>query len=473
MSDRRTAGSRATRVVLALAVVATSIGTVIAAPASRPDAACSHPIDVPAVGRACPLPGGLWQVVLDDGTTVVTHGGDPVPSSTYVSRYQVLPNQVKPACVYSTSNQFHIRVIYTYASDKPDEWARELWHVRALVYLANGYLRQEAAKFNRVVNYRVACSGAEVTVSKVKLSTPDASTGFGSIVSDVRRAGFTDPLAKYWIWHDGGPRGGAAGVGTFEDDSTLRARNRNNLGPSYAVTFGLGYRQGGVGTMMHEMGHNMGAVALDAPRSSTAAHCIDGLDVMCYPDSSYGRANYRNNICWYEMFDCGYNDYFNPVPHSKNYLASHWNLADPLNRFMSGCAHFAGTIAAGVQGQQLQDHEKKPLTYRVHGIPSRCWSKKFAVSGVVSATNAASARVFNVAPECVVFCGVGHLAQTVANDALTAVSPDLDVCFYKGSKVLRCFAGSSFERSFVPYGATTARVILKQGAQAIYAFNIV
>jgi hypothetical protein len=90
---------------------------------------------------------------------------------------------------------------------------------------------------------------------------------------------------------------------------------------------------------LHELTHNMGGVQSTAPHHTDYGHCWDEHDVMCYDDGS-GIA--MANVCptvsgaIAEVYDCGNDDYFSPVPAAGNYLATHWNVYN--SAFMVGCA---------------------------------------------------------------------------------------------------------------------------------------
>src|SRR5205823_2297949 len=75
-------------------------------------------------------------------------------------------------------------------------------------------------------------------------------------------------------------------------------------------------------------------------------HCIDGLDVMCYRDDGPLAFEYSAKYCSVVHFDCNHDDYFNPAPIKGTYLAIHWNIGSPLNRFVAGCTYATGVLDA-------------------------------------------------------------------------------------------------------------------------------
>jgi hypothetical protein len=94
--------------------------------------------------------------------------------------------------------------------------------------------------------------------------------------------------------------------------------------------------------MLHEMTHNLGAVGASAPHATTAGHCSDGHDVMCYRDApstvmTYPCAEISGVMT--QVYDCGGDDYFNVAPAAGTYLATHFNVYD--NRFLAACEDVA------------------------------------------------------------------------------------------------------------------------------------
>ncbi len=85
--------------------------------------------------------------------------------------------------------------------------------------------------------------------------------------------------------------------------------------------------------LLHEMSHTIGAVQPSAPNATSAGHCKDGLDIMCYSDGSPESAGYSSGVCsppemagMYFAFDCNNNDYFSSNPAPDSYLANKWNV---------------------------------------------------------------------------------------------------------------------------------------------------
>lgn len=291
----------------------------MAQPAEQP---CERFQVVPGQGPSCPIPGG-WQVFLRDGSSVLTHGPDPPPPEG--PGLAAAPRA--PVCV-DHATQHHGHAIYAVAEDRANRYAAMAATVRGYIAEANGVLVEESAEFSVTIQYKFRCEGGIVELDNVTLPTPAAETTFSTIVSDLRDRGFDDPLAKYWVWYDGSVAG-FCGQGTVRSDDRLSADNANNQGNDFGITYGCA-----ADTMMHENGHNLGAVQLSAPDSSGAWHCFDGQDVMCYADGG-PNGTYDPAVCTdREHWDCGHDSYFNPKPAAGTYLATHWNLGSNLVRFL-------------------------------------------------------------------------------------------------------------------------------------------
>jgi len=275
---------------------------------------------------------GLFRVELDSGASVTTHGPD---SRAEVADHgtSIGPGDPErpPACA-STENQ---HVLYGAPADGSSRYPDAVPEIRAIMRRINAVLNEESVESGGPpTDYRVLCEAT----GEIKVDTftgPAAGAdSFREIVSAAQAAGFNRAATKYTIFYET-PADGYCGVGSLYEDDRLSADNDNNVSRSYGVTHD-GCWNGD--TPIHENGHNMGAVQPSAPKSTgSGAHCFQEHDVMCYsPDG--GDRNQEGTVLDCsdrKHFDCGNDDYFDTAPEAGEYLASHWNLGSPLNRFLA------------------------------------------------------------------------------------------------------------------------------------------
>jgi hypothetical protein len=300
---------------------------------------------IEGLGNACQLANGAWKIMHSDGTTGFTPGPSPAPGSPAWPDDGLVPmdhgGSRPPLCAQNPSTDYHHVLIYARASNDDDRYASIAPPLRDLIHQINGHLNTEGRAAGAVsADYIFHCSGGQVTVFNEALPTPKNQADFNSIVTDLRSRGYDDHWVKYWVWYDDQGACTCGGIGHiyFDDRNILENFNngRSNAVSMYGVTFGY-LSSAGHRIMMHENGHNMGAVQLSAPNASPGGgHCNDGQDIMCYDDSGFGNpSQYNPNVCTGHMrFDCNKDDYFNPVPPPGSYLATHWNVGSQLNRFL-------------------------------------------------------------------------------------------------------------------------------------------
>lgn len=294
-------------------------------------AACADVRILPGVGPACPRADGLFDVLAPDGSSRgTTHGADPLgPEVTSASaRGSPVPSCVAP------ESAFVVRPVYARPYDGFDGYASKLSTVRGMVADANRLVDDAAIATGGHATLRVPCVDGVVLIQNATLPTAAADATFGTIVDDLMALGDTDPTAKYVVYYDDAgvqSRCGCGGIGHFYSDSRPGDENWNNgnADAMFAVDFGAG-----VGVWLHELGHNLGAVQLDAPHTSGGAHCIDGNDIMCYNDGGWNARNYTTSRCASALFDCGADDYFNRNPSPGSYLDAHWNIGGSHERFL-------------------------------------------------------------------------------------------------------------------------------------------
>lgn len=99
------------RRVLCAVLVLVASSLALAGPAPAAALPCEGFVDVPGQGPSCPVPGG-WEVILDDGTRLLTHGPDPArePAGIAGALLGIAPPaplnrflDLSPACDYGKS----------------------------------------------------------------------------------------------------------------------------------------------------------------------------------------------------------------------------------------------------------------------------------------------------------------------------------------------------------------------------------
>ncbi len=284
----------------------------------------------PGVGTVCELPDGLLQVFASDGSMLGTvHGLDPIPADDEPAAPGA-PAPRDPSCA---NGSYYAHVIYARAYNDDDNYAQKVETIRGLVRTASGWVHESAQADGGQARLIVLCEASgEIRVDNVELPTPKGSAHFDTIVSDLKGMGYDDKRVKYWIYYDDRGACGCGGIGHVYNDDRASTNNYNNGNAlTYSVTFGYDSAR----IMLHELGHNMGAVQLSSPHSSGSNgwHCNDGRDVMCYSDGG-STSNYRNDVCSTEDWDCNRDDYFNVAPAPGSYLDTHWNIGHQRNRFI-------------------------------------------------------------------------------------------------------------------------------------------
>lgn len=398
---------------------------------------------VAGLGLACLRPDGLYELFAEDGTSLgYTHGHDPVPPEREIAA----ATPQNPDCIENPTapaQQYYMKVIYARASNDANTYTTSAPMIRELVRSAQGLLLESSNQVGRSVWYRVECTSGVIDVYNAVLPTPLASTTFSTVAQDLWDLGFTDYKTKLWVWFDDTSACSCGGTGHVMNDARQIPDNANNgltFLPRVAVTWGYNSAR----IMMHENGHNLGAVQNDSPNTSGGWHCNDGQDIMCYADGG-SQSNYNPNVCAVEVFDCNHNDYFHPNALDTSYIGSHWNLGHPFNRFMRGCLDGWGRLTAPTPGvfvviQNVNTHS--------FDLPASCQGHLYGA----------------------------QMVTPVVTQQLTWTFPpyDLDVCFWNGAVFLVCHQTllGYEEQGRVPDTATRAEVRLRAGVNVDYLFRI-
>ncbi len=223
----------------------------------------------------------------------------------------------KAPCLGDGKSGKRVQLFYGQVLGQADQSSSMIGRIRGAADGVNQAYRQAGSE-----NVRWACTSAGQTVIHILVPT----NTFGAAVAALRSLGYTSPDRIYTVLETGPSPNRLAGQAMISHDDRP-TNNTADTGPWYSIVWGVA-----ASTLMHEEGHNMGAVQNSAPHASGAGHCYQRNDVMCtYDGGPYYQRGGQMAFCpngqtlAYE-WDCGRDDYYNPDPSPGSYLATHWNL---------------------------------------------------------------------------------------------------------------------------------------------------
>ena len=328
----------------------------IAAVAALPATAAGHdgghglpPAAVRAVaGQGATEAGnGLLRVRPSVGPALLTHGPDAreslaareAPLATDGTGFGPGAAERPVAC----ATDFYTRAVYAHVAGTEPQLAKATARIRSVIGRMNAALNSESiASGGAGADLKFLCDGSGAA-SVDQLTVPAAS--FEAVVAMARAAGLSSDRANVLVFVDG-ELGRSCGIASYEADPSLSIDNRSNSGGGVALVYEPCWE---TETAMHETAHLMGAVQALAPNSTgSGGHCNEHADVMCYsPDGGNRNQGPMVERCPGALrLDCNFDDYFDAAPEAGEYLASHWNLGSPLNRFIE-VTSADGTAAAG------------------------------------------------------------------------------------------------------------------------------
>ena len=290
------------------------------------------------------------------------------------------------ACIGDGTTGNRVQAIYARAADVPDRYGSVVGLIRQYAADADYQVNVSAGQSGVGRRVRYVTASCSLSVASVVLSSA-GDDSFTAMRSELRAKGFNRSDRKYLVWADASV--GICGLGELYNDDRPTPDNYNNGGPAYARVDApcWGYAEA------HELLHTLGAVQSSAPNSTSAGHCVDENDTMCYVDTS---GTSMLSSCpgfpsW--QVDCSLDDYFNADADPSGYLSTHWNVAD--SSFLEGApappappsiaASVPGTFYAG-NGVRVTAAVTVPAgrTFTVSWSSSRTDCKFFAATGVAN-----------------------------------------------------------------------------------------
>lgn len=208
---------------------------------------------------------------------------------------------------------FH--AVYVYPSDKKDFPATRFSRYVAMFQAdARDASRLLDTLYGRGIRFdeRQSALGApmlDITVFRSRYNSKQLSAANQfDLVTRELGATFNAPNKKYVVWLDAGSQ--YCGQANLSQDTTRAASNLNE-GKTLAIVY-RPYNLNDLGsggfcrgrTLLHELGHTMGALQRVAPHAFDGAHCDDsGEDTMCYTsatsvDTGGPAFDYNNDDYW-------------------------------------------------------------------------------------------------------------------------------------------------------------------------------
>lgn len=289
-----------------------------------------------------------------------------------------------------------IQFVYAYRAGHEDRLRSVAGRLRNAIYGANAIVDASAAQRDHH-RYLRALTNSHCVPKLSAVSLPaTAESSFWHTITYLQTKYHLDAVDRKYVVFGDFTR--FCGIGSIVDDDRPGIDNLNNRGPSYAR---VDLECWTAHVVAHEIFHMLGAVQLSAPHSDGTWHCTDTLDLMCY--AAGGKAMVKR--CYaaidYDRVDCGKNDYFNPDPAPRSYLATHWNSANNSFLYGGGPAYVPPpTVATHVQAVMTTATAArvswaKPfgtvagyVVYRdgvrVYKGPARNWTDSQAVAGQTS-----------------------------------------------------------------------------------------
>ncbi|RNL79529.1 hypothetical protein [Nocardioides marmorisolisilvae] len=256
--------------------------------------------------------------------------------ATYVATTASSPSVT---CDGDGTSGYRVQAMYVVEADKTNRYdalksSFQLWAAGV-----DDVVNRSAALTGGVrhVRYVTEAGGGGCVAKVLNVTVPAGSmASFGATISAVQALGYNAPGRKYLMWTDATALCGIASM--YTNDTASQANPNNGSYPQYARIdsgcWGFGDGSTGHSVESHELLHTLGGVQNTAPHATTAGHCWDESDAMCYAD---GGGHAMVQVCPADreyFYDCNADDYFSTYPDPGSYLDTHWDSAD--SRFLIG-----------------------------------------------------------------------------------------------------------------------------------------
>jgi hypothetical protein len=267
---------------------------------------------------------GLERVAVVGGLDLCTHGPDPVrafqvPEARLSSSSVNLYYPQSGLCPGDGVSGERVYLYVGSPSDRPAPTAAFIKRVKQTLGLAERQLRESHPTHTQKIQFHCATDSTPTLITRTfpavgsdgAFTYYDAFDGIGGqSLGAGTHVAFVSGIGDVYPY---------CGEGSIREDTSAGQRHFSLIAPDCLAPND---------TLLHELGHNMGAVSPAAPNDSGAWHCFDHWDVMCYDDGGpyFGSGGRMVNRCGpiayntpdghlahLPRFDCGHDDYWSPT----------------------------------------------------------------------------------------------------------------------------------------------------------------
>ena len=243
------------------------------------------------------------------------------------------------------------RIVVAYTHRSSDGTPTPTSQIRNIVKRMNWKIADQSSQSSggsRVVRMLTECSGGEIAIHNVATADNSHPT-IEAAVEKALGAPSGESAIKYLVFDHSANEANSkvAGLsGHFNDLNKKRADNDNARVTNAAVIYPVAWENH---VTIHELFHVLGATqgkkeetGPAAPFSTEQSHCNDGIDMLCYEDTS-SNSSYSEKYCpegsgYYDPvkvpIDCNKDTYFDALPTPETWLDEYWNLGYSANPFL-------------------------------------------------------------------------------------------------------------------------------------------
>jgi hypothetical protein len=288
-----------------------------------------------------------WPYTTQDGQVLCSTGpeGSPESSAVLSNLLKVRLSMIKTgsiSCISDGLSGKRVQLVYVREKSQRSNLAIYRSTIQTIAAEVDWTISVSATAMGegRRIRY-VTDRSCKPTV--IEAVVPDGTNGnFQKVRDALVKQGLNSKDRKYLVFSEDLPGGSPPWCGQADvptDPQKSAANQANGLGFAIVHRFCWNDYNKRAQTAAHELMHTFGAVAYrsassKSPNATSAFHCTDEFDIMCYSDKNLAANQPAMKYTCYGsdrdvlFFDCNGDDYFNPKPAPGSFLSRNWNAAD-------------------------------------------------------------------------------------------------------------------------------------------------